>query len=274
MPRDAHDWNKFWSEDSAPPPSVDVDSWYDVVWCYSLERLHEQFAVGAGRRMLECGCGSGRVSQYLAARGFDCTLVDYSERALDLAKARFAASGLSARFVHADLRHLGLADEQFDVVYSGGVLEFFDGIEQPIAEMARVLAPGGMFAANLVPLKFSAQTLADFERTAVYGLRHLAHGRWRQLFRRVRMAAAADGSRPWTLVDVERACAAAGLQEITGRVVNPFPQLALPGFVHRRYARLMRARTAAWRRFDDSRSAWTRVWGIGYSVVAKKGTTL
>lgn len=265
------DWNRFWLNDAAPTPSAETDSWYDVVWRYWMERWYEQFAAAPGRRMLECGCGAGRMSAYMASRGFDCTLVDYSDGALDLAKRRFDEAGLQGRFVRADVNRLGLGDARFDVVLSGGVIEFFDDLERPVAEMARVLVPGGLFGASLVPLKFSGQTLADVERTVVYGVRHLARGRWREAFRRVRMASAADGIRPWTLADLERACAAAGLGEITGRVTNPFPQLALPGFLHRRYARLMRANTLGWRRFDDSQSAWTRVWGMGYSVLARKG---
>lgn len=272
MPRDAHDWDLFWTGDAAPTPSADADTWYDVVWRYWLERWHERFASRPGRRMLECGCGAGRVSLYMASRGFECTLVDYSERALDQARIRFAECGLSAQFVRADVRQLGLADGQYDVVYSGGVLEFFDEIDQPIAEMTRVLAPGGLFGANLVPLKFSAQTMADLERTVVYGMRNLVQGRWRDAFKRVQMASTAAGIRPWTLVDLERASAAAGLKEFVGRAANPFPQLALPRFLHRRYARLMRSHTAGWRRFDDSLSTWNRIWGIGYSIVATKAT--
>lgn len=271
MQRKVGDWNRFWSSETAPTPSAESDSWYDVVWRYGMERWHEQFARAPGKRMLECGCGSGRMSAFMAARGFDCTLVDYSDGALDLARRRFQAAGLQARFIRADMNRLGLGDSRFDLVFCGGVLEFFDDLEPPMTEIARVLVPGGMFGANVIPLKFSVQTLADFERTLAYGSRNLARGRWREALRPVRMASRADGIRPWTLGDFERACAAADLGEIEGRVTGPFPQLALPRFLHRRYARMMRASTQGWRRFDDSQAAWTRVWGLGYSVLARKG---
>lgn len=52
-------------------------------------------------------------------------------------------------------------DKTFDLVLSFGVLEHFKDIDKPIKEMVRVLKPGGVFFADIVPEKFSIHKLAD-----------------------------------------------------------------------------------------------------------------
>ena len=60
-----------------------------------------------------------------------------------------------------DINKLPFEDNSFDIVFSGGVLEYFENYEIPMSEMTRVLRPNGVFAANMVPRKFSIQTIAD-----------------------------------------------------------------------------------------------------------------
>ncbi len=104
----------------------------------------------AARRKLRCvelGSGEGDFSVLLAEMGHDVCLVDFSQKALDRAKARFDALGLRATFVQGDLfafsnDHAGL----FDVSLSLGVAEHFSGDlrHEIIAAHHRVLTPGGL----------------------------------------------------------------------------------------------------------------------------------
>jgi SAM-dependent methyltransferase len=197
-------------------------------------------------------------------------MLDYSEHALALASDRFRSKSIPGRFVRGDIENLSLADGRFDIVYSGGVLEFFSDVERPVAEMARVLRTGGLFTAGMVPLKFSIQTIADFERTVAYSARNVLRGRFRDAFVLTKMVDVAEGVKPWTLSDYLHACDCAGLVDVTGRVTNPFPQLALPRVLNRRYARLMKVLTPGWRRFDESVARWTDVWGLGYTIHGRK----
>ena len=263
-------WDDFWRDHGAVGIEGGTEHWHNVVWGYTTSRLHALFeARSPGRRLLECGCGAARVSAYMANHGYDCTLIDYSAQALALARARFSAAALPVTILCSDIRALALPRNGFDIVYSGGVLEFFSDIRQPIAEMARVLKPGGTLVAMMVPPKFSIQTVADLERTLAYSARRLVRGEFRDVLKRTRMVPPEYGVHPWTLSDYVDACAAAGL-EAEGRVISPFPALALPRAGQRMYARLMRATEAWWRRFDESSAPWTKAWGISYLLHATK----
>ncbi len=105
----------------------------------------------SGRRILEVGCGRGSLSAYFADAGWDCTLLDLSETAIDVAKKAFASNALPARFDIGDCLNLPYADGSFDVVFSIGLLEHFEDIQTVISEQSRVLAPGGMFIGYVVP---------------------------------------------------------------------------------------------------------------------------
>ncbi len=59
---------------------------------------------------------------------------------------------------------LPLASSSFDVVYSTGLLEHFHDPTPIIAEMARVLKPGGLFFSDIAPLKFSLLRLGFYAR--------------------------------------------------------------------------------------------------------------
>ena len=101
------------------------------------------FAGARGLRVLEIGCGMGTDGAQFAAAGADYTGIDLTEAAIDLARKRFATSGLKGEFRVADAEKLDFADESFDVVYSHGVLHHTPDIESAIMEIHRVLKTGG-----------------------------------------------------------------------------------------------------------------------------------
>lgn len=107
--------------------------------------------VPSGARILDAGCGTGRVAIELERRGYVCTGVDAD--ASMLAEARRAAPGLcwrQADLVGLDLVAAGLT-EPFDlVVCAGNVVPLVaSGAEgAAIAGMARHLRPGGLLVAG------------------------------------------------------------------------------------------------------------------------------
>jgi len=101
------------------------------------------FAGARGLRVLEIGCGMGTDGAQFAAAGADYTGIDLTEAAVDLARKKFAASGLKGEFRVADAEKLDFADETFDLVYSHGVLHHTPDIESAIREIHRVLKTGG-----------------------------------------------------------------------------------------------------------------------------------
>ncbi|HYW69885.1 MAG TPA: class I SAM-dependent methyltransferase [Pyrinomonadaceae bacterium] len=101
------------------------------------------FAATRGLRVLEIGCGIGTDGAQFARAGADYTGIDLTEAAIELAKKRFALSGLSGEFKVSDAEHLDFPDDRFDLVYSHGVLHHTPDIESAISEIHRVLKPGG-----------------------------------------------------------------------------------------------------------------------------------
>ena len=266
-------WDDFWKKQTSPFLSVkeNDETWYDLVWKVSFEHWHDLFErLASGKKMLECGCGSARVSQYMARHGYQCTLLDSSEKAINLAKNSFNSLSLDGRFMIGDINQLCFNDEQFDVVFSGGVLEFFADVQKPINEMVRVLKPGGVFSANIVPNKFSIQTIADIERTIVYSIRNLVKGRYRDIFKRVQQIPPDYNVNSFSLEDYVNICQKTGLTPVVGLVTSPFPALALPRFAKRLYAQIMKKLLRQWRKFDQSESRWTEIWGIAYTVYGIK----
>ena len=95
----------------------------------------------AGRRILDAGCGSGPLFAALRDRGAVVTGFDKSAGMLELARRRLGAS--------ADLRVADLGgplpfpDGRFDDVVASLVLHYLEDWGPPLAELRRVLKPGG-----------------------------------------------------------------------------------------------------------------------------------
>jgi SAM-dependent methyltransferase len=103
--------------------------------------------VAAGARVLDVGCGVGRWSRLLAARGAKVLGVDLSPTMIVQAQQRAAAEGLAerCRFRVQDLSHLDVG-EQFDLVLGVTVLQHIldpGAVRAALAAMTAHLAPGG-----------------------------------------------------------------------------------------------------------------------------------
>ncbi len=90
-------------------------------------------------RLLEVGCAAGWLLRHAAARGWEVRGVELSEPAVRFARAR----GLEVH--HGDLLGAALSPGHFDLVYMGDVLEHVLDCRATLAEVVRVLKPGGIF---------------------------------------------------------------------------------------------------------------------------------
>ena len=95
--------------------------------------------------VLDAGCGTGAHSARLARRGFRVEAVDFSENILDQARAHLKAQGLDelVRLQRASLTELPFSDGEFPAILCWGVLMHVPDVERAVAELVRVLAPGG-----------------------------------------------------------------------------------------------------------------------------------
>jgi SAM-dependent methyltransferase len=89
------------------------------------------------RRVLDAGCGDGWIAGSVVAPEVVC--VDQSKAAVDSARAR----GLDAHI--ADIADLPFEEGEFDAVMCNNVLYHLVDRDGAIAELARVLRPGGRF---------------------------------------------------------------------------------------------------------------------------------
>lgn len=109
---------------------------------YHLRELFDRLA-GSRGRLLEVGCGIGVDSIQLAKCGFDVTAVDLTESALTVAKEFATHRGVDVQFQLGNAEGLDFPDATFDAVYSFGVLHHTPDIQRAVAEVRRVLKPGG-----------------------------------------------------------------------------------------------------------------------------------
>jgi SAM-dependent methyltransferase len=104
--------------------------------------IHE-FAAFAGKRVLDVGCGNGYVLSHYARHGAEVDGIDITPTAVRLCQQRFAFLGLHGQFQEADAEHLPFPDAHFDCVCSMGVLHHVPDPPRAVAEIHRVLKPGG-----------------------------------------------------------------------------------------------------------------------------------
>lgn len=111
----------------------------------ALARDEERAVLAAGGNIkgadvLDAGCGFGRLSEKLVARGATVTALDGSEQML----ARCAQRVPEATQVQAVLGEpLPFADDSFDVVFCMRVIKYLEDWRPALAEFRRVLRPGG-----------------------------------------------------------------------------------------------------------------------------------
>ena len=164
--------------------------WWDrlarenVLW-----RFHETLAAigdARGRRVLDVGCGPGRYSAELAARGAAVTGIDFAPAMIERARALAERAGVADRctFVASDVFAFR-ADAPFDVVVANG---FFDYAADPAATLRhlRTMANGRLIAT--FPLLWA----------------------WRVPFRKLWRMSQRCYVRFYTLRAIEEACSAAG----------------------------------------------------------------
>jgi 2-polyprenyl-6-hydroxyphenyl methylase/3-demethylubiquinone-9 3-methyltransferase len=151
-----------------------------------------------GRLVLDAGCGGGLVARELAAAG--ATVVGLDRSLGSLGVARRAVRG---RFhpTQGRLERLPFAGGAFDAVVAADVLEHVPDLPAAVAELARVLAPGGRLVFDTI----NRTPWAWF--TAVFGLE-----RWLRMVPR--------GTHDWRLfirpAELDRLLRAGGLEAVAG----------------------------------------------------------
>jgi len=97
----------------------------------------------SGRDVLEIGCGTGVHARLLAEAGARLSAIDLTPTAVELTRQRLQLAGIAADVREADAESLPYPDGSFDYVWSWGVVHHSESTQAVLAEIARVLRPGG-----------------------------------------------------------------------------------------------------------------------------------
>jgi 2-polyprenyl-3-methyl-5-hydroxy-6-metoxy-1,4-benzoquinol methylase len=128
-----------------------MDDWREAVWRavpegaeperYAARRAFLLAHVRNGARVLDYGCGDGTFAAELVAVGCEVTMADVAQEALRRARAR-VPQAYALRLNEGAA--LPFAEDAFDVVWAGEVLEHVADVVGLLSELRRVLRWGGM----------------------------------------------------------------------------------------------------------------------------------
>jgi ubiquinone/menaquinone biosynthesis C-methylase UbiE len=129
-------------------PSVEALARFDAAYMGMYPYLDRYLpdANSRGQRLLEIGLGYGTVSQLLASRGFDYQGLDIAAGPVDMVRYRLAHLRLDdpeSRVRVGSALEIPHEDESFDHLVTIGCLHHTGDLPRAVAEVERVLRPGG-----------------------------------------------------------------------------------------------------------------------------------
>ena len=131
-----------------------ADRWWsdDLRWMRTLKNLvpgrlgwFDRQIDWRGKAVLDLGCAGGFMAEALDARGARVTGIDPAAEAVAAARAHAEAQGRAIAYDVGVGEDLPYADAAFDAVVCVDVLEHVRDLGQVLAEVSRVLRPGGLF---------------------------------------------------------------------------------------------------------------------------------
>jgi len=133
-----------WAQDYYEPAAL---RYYDRAIAKMVSVLNSP----SGSTVLDAGCGTGVHSIRVAKLGYSLKSVDISGVVLQTAQRNAERAGVADKiqFEQADLTRLQFADNTFGSIFSWGVIIHIPQIELAVAELVRVLAPGGRIALQI-----------------------------------------------------------------------------------------------------------------------------
>ena len=134
-------WQDLWQD-----PKV-RERWESMPPLPEVVDMADRLVAEDRRRVLDIGCGLGRHTVYLAAKGFDVTATDIASSAIEKCTENLKAANLTATMVEVEMTQFPWPDAHFAGVVASNVIHHTDlaTLKQIIASIARVLADGGYF---------------------------------------------------------------------------------------------------------------------------------
>lgn len=151
-----------------------ADRWWsdEIRWVRTLKNLvpgrlswFDAQVDWAGKAVLDLGCAGGFMAEALDERGAKVTGIDPASDAITAARAHAAQEGRDIRYDAGVGEDLPYADASFDIVVCVDVLEHVQDLAKVLAEIERVLRPGGIFLFDTINrnalARFATVTVAE-----------------------------------------------------------------------------------------------------------------
>jgi SAM-dependent methyltransferase len=143
MPKDKQEKEReFHNKAFAEHTRRSTDAFYSVLLASRLFFEGQLVTHGAGKRVLEYGCGAGTYSFRLAREGATVTGIDISDVAIQQAADRAKRENLEITYERMDAEQLEFPDSTFDLVCGVAILHHLD-LDRAYSCLSRVLKPRG-----------------------------------------------------------------------------------------------------------------------------------
>ena len=155
MNKTIEDVYHFWNErpcniNHSPRPVATKQYFEEVTKRKYLVEPHivdfADFARYKNKKVLEVGCGIGTAAHSFIENGANYTGIDISDKSIEIAQKRLDIFDLSGNLFQANIENVdNINSNEFDLVYSFGVLHHTLDIEKSVKNIYNMIKPGGQF---------------------------------------------------------------------------------------------------------------------------------
>ena len=147
-----------------------------IVQEYQINFLKKHLGLKKGMKLLEAGCGTGRILLHLARNGVKCYGIDPSKKMLKVFRQKKGSEKIILKT--GDIEKIHHKDNTFDAIYTMHVLMHLPDYKKAIKEMYRVLKPGGVLIADFPNAdsfwtKLSLLFFPRHKRTRIFTIKEL-----------------------------------------------------------------------------------------------------